>query len=172
MSAAGKPSALRAAALRVYKVLPKQLSHRIVHVLQPTFSAGAVAIIEYDGRVLALRQLHRRGWSLPGGLVDGGEQPRDTVIREVREETGLDIEPGSVMATHFVDDIKHIDVLFRVRCDREPQVRVSSEALEAGWFALDELPEPDESTRRIQQAVKLARLEPEPGYLIGEVPAD
>lgn len=163
---AANPSPLRMAALRVYKWLPVGISHRIVHAIQPTFTAGAVAIIEHDGRVLALRQAHRTGWSLPGGLIDGGEQPRDAVIREVREETGLTIEPGGAMATYFVPEIRHIDVIFRVHCETKPHVEVASEALESGWFALEELPEPDDSTRRIQHAVKLARVAPQPGHLV------
>lgn len=163
---AAAPSALRLAALRLYRLLPPGVSHHIVHAVQPTFTAGAVAIIEHEGRVLALRQAHRTGWSLPGGLIDRGEQPRDAVIREVQEETGLVIEPGGSMATYFVPEIRHIDVIFRVHCDGRPQVRVASEALESGWFALEELPEPDESTRRIQRAVRLARIAPVPGHVI------
>lgn len=166
MSAEDRPSPLKVVALRVFRVLPVGLSHRIVHTLQPTFTAGAVAIIEHEGRVLALRQHHRRGWSLPGGLVEAGEQAADAAVREVREETGLLIEPGNVVATHFVEDVRHIDVLFRIECDRRPEVTVSSEALEAGWFALDELPEPDDSTRRIQEAVRMARATPAVGRLL------
>ena len=84
----------------------------------------------------------------------------------MQEETGLVIEPGGSMATYFVPEIRHIDVIFRVHCDGRPQVRVASEALESGWFALEELPEPDESTRRIQRAVRLARIAPVPGHVI------
>ena len=40
---AERPGALRMAALRVYRMLPARLSHLIVHAMQPTFSAGAVA---------------------------------------------------------------------------------------------------------------------------------
>lgn len=164
---AERPGALRMAALRVYRMLPAGLSHHIVHAMQPTFSAGAVAIIEHDGRVLALRLAHRSGWSLPGGLIDAGEQPQDAVVREVREETGLDIEPGSVMATDFDPEIRHVDVIFRVVCDERPEVEVASEALESGWFALDELPHPDKSTRRIQRAVRLARQPSSVGRVVG-----
>ncbi len=47
-----------------------------------------------DGRVLLThlcRSMHRGRWTLPGGGLDFGERPRDAVVREIREETGLDI---------------------------------------------------------------------------------
>lgn len=165
---AAHPSSLRRVGLRVFKLLPARLSHAIVHTLQPTYTAGAVAIIEHEGRVLALRQLHRTGWSLPGGLIEKGEQAADAVVREVYEETGLRIDPGQVVATFFVPEFRHVDVIFRVVCDERPQVKVASEALKSGWFALDELPEPDASTRRIQRAVALARQTPRVGSVLTE----
>ena len=43
-----------------------------------------------DGRVLLCRN-HRGGWELPGGRPDPGERHEDCVVREVHEETGLDV---------------------------------------------------------------------------------
>jgi mutator protein MutT len=69
-------------------------------MLQREFPAaplvGVGAVIVQDGRVLLVQrgtEPARGRWSIPGGLIDIGESLTDAVIREVREETGLQVEP-------------------------------------------------------------------------------
>jgi ADP-ribose pyrophosphatase YjhB (NUDIX family) len=52
-----------------------------------------------DGRILLLNQDTDTGrsWSLPGGKMEEGETIRDALVREMREETGLDVEPGRLL---------------------------------------------------------------------------
>jgi 8-oxo-dGTP diphosphatase len=60
----------------------------------PLMGVGAVVI--RDGRVLLVRRGKeplKGHWSLPGGMLELGESLMDGVIREVREETGLTVEP-------------------------------------------------------------------------------
>lgn len=61
---------------------------------------GVGAVILRAGEVLIVRRANpplQGQWSIPGGALDLGEKLRDGVAREVREETGLDVEVGPVL---------------------------------------------------------------------------
>jgi 8-oxo-dGTP diphosphatase len=59
---------------------------------------AAYGLVLRDGRILLTRLASRisadERWHLPGGGVDHGEDPRDALVREIREETGLEAEVG------------------------------------------------------------------------------
>ncbi len=58
---------------------------------------GVAAVIHDDhGRVLVLRTVHGT-WSLPAGAIDPGETPREAVVRETREECGLEVLPVELL---------------------------------------------------------------------------
>jgi len=62
--------------------------------ISPLVGVGGVVVQE--NRVLLVqrgREPLKGQWSIPGGLIDVGESLREAVIREVKEETGLDVEP-------------------------------------------------------------------------------
>ncbi|MCC7495052.1 MAG: NUDIX domain-containing protein [Fimbriimonadaceae bacterium] len=55
---------------------------------------GCGALVRDEaGRLLFQRRSDDGCWSLPGGAMDPGERPAETVVREVHEETGLRVEP-------------------------------------------------------------------------------
>jgi ADP-ribose pyrophosphatase YjhB (NUDIX family) len=51
-------------------------------------------VVVEDGRILLLNQdADARSWSLPGGKLEDGETLAEALVREMKEETGLDVEP-------------------------------------------------------------------------------
>ena len=76
---------------------------------------GVGAVVVRDGKALIIKRAHepRKGeWSLPGGLLELGESLQDAARREIKEETGLDIEVGPVIETF---DRVHRDDQGRIR---------------------------------------------------------
>jgi 8-oxo-dGTP diphosphatase len=60
---------------------------------------GAV-ITDGHGRLLLIKRGHEPGaglWSLPGGRIEPGESDAEALVREMREETGLEVEPGPLL---------------------------------------------------------------------------
>lgn len=65
-----------------------------------------VAIRDETGRVLLIHKIDNDLWALPGGGHDIGERITDTAVREVREETGLDVEITRLVGTYT--DPRHV----------------------------------------------------------------
>lgn len=102
------------------------------------------AIIEIDsGIILIKRKNPPPGWAIPGGFVDYGETLEDAVIREAKEETGLDI--ALVRQLHTYSDPKRdprhhtVSTIFIVTASGNPVA--ADDALEVKIFTRDNLPE-------------------------------
>lgn len=57
--------------------------------------------IVFEGDAVWLRKNERNEWELPGGKIDKGEQPEETVVRELREELGFITEPIRVIQAYL-----------------------------------------------------------------------
>jgi ADP-ribose pyrophosphatase YjhB (NUDIX family) len=62
---------------------------------------GASAIVTDDqGRILLQRRSDNARWALPGGVMDIGESIGQAIVREVREETGFEVEPKDIVGVY------------------------------------------------------------------------
>jgi ADP-ribose pyrophosphatase YjhB (NUDIX family) len=123
---------------------------RVDHLNDPDAPAatslvpGASAIVaDGAGRILLHRRDDNELWSIPGGAMEVGERIADTVVREVKEETGLDVEPEAIVGIysnpqHVVEYAdgevrQQFSVCFACRVVGG-DLAVSDESLEVGFF--------------------------------------
>lgn len=66
--------------------------------------AASAIIKNKRGRILLHRRADNNLWALPGGTMEIGESIRETLIREVKEETGLDVEPTYIVGVYTDPD--------------------------------------------------------------------
>jgi 8-oxo-dGTP diphosphatase len=117
---------------------------------RPIVGVGAV-VLDAD-RVVLVKRAHpplQGEWNLPGGGVEVGETLADAIVREVREETGLDIEVGPIVEVldriHRAPDGRveyHyvlVDFLCRCRTIRAPAS--GTDAADAAWVKIADLSE-------------------------------
>ena len=133
----------------------------------PAPTACAVCVDD-QGRILLARraaEVFEGAWDLPGGFVAEDEHPLETIRRELREETGLDVEPeefvGIWMDRYSEDESgpSTLNLYWRARVvGGEPQA--ADDVSELRWFAPDDLPPPEEiAFRNVAQV--LARFRDE-----------
>ncbi|QZY53461.1 NUDIX hydrolase [Leucobacter tenebrionis] len=115
---------------------------------------AAYAVVERRGKILLThwRRGHLHGWTLPGGGLESGEDPRDAVVREVLEETGLEARVGKllgvdsrVMVREEVPEgsdpeLHTIRIVYRASVKDGPlQNEVDGSSDEARWVAIREI---------------------------------
>jgi 8-oxo-dGTP diphosphatase len=64
-------------------------------------SAGALFFDE-QGRLLLVKPTYKDGWEIPGGIVEHDESPKQACLREIREELGLDVTLGPLLAIDYL----------------------------------------------------------------------
>jgi len=112
--------------------------------------AAAAFVQDAAGRVLLQQRGDTGDWGLPGGGMELGERIDQTVVNEVREETGLQVEPLRLIGVYsddafwFVyphgDEVKVVSVLFECRVVGGELQADGHESLEVRFFPTDALP--------------------------------
>jgi len=135
--------------------IPPHVVHLREHVGHTLLLLPAAAAIVRDeaGRVLLIRRGDGRGWSLPGGLMEPGECVAEAIVREVWEETGLEVEPLRIVGvysdpayTHITypngDQVHFVSTTFECRVVGGTLRADGDESLDVAFFAPDALPTP------------------------------
>jgi len=130
-------------------------------LLLPGVSA---VVLDAEERLLLGRRTDTGRWSLPAGIVEPGEQPGTSMLRELREETCIEaridrlalLTAEAPMTYPNGDECQFISMVFRCTYLTGQATVGDEESTEVGWFELSALPELTErSHRRIACALPL-----------------
>lgn len=106
-------------------------------------------VVIYDpakGVVMVRRKNEPHGYALPGGFIDYGEQAEAAAIREMREETSLDVHLLGLLGVYSTPDRDprqhNMSVVFVGEARNPAALKAGDDAGEAAFYSLDYLPEP------------------------------
>ncbi|PGS46512.1 NUDIX domain-containing protein [Bacillus sp. AFS041924] len=110
------------------------------------------AIIEdQKGNILFIERKGKGGWSMPAGSIELGESIFECLVREVKEETGLEVLSAKVIAIYsnpkygqknkFGDEYQLFEFLFLVDEWKGSLIKNTEETNDAKFFKLDEIPQ-------------------------------
>lgn len=124
-----------------------ELKHRFV-LLQ---DGAAAIVVDKDSRILLQNRADRDKWGLPGGCQELGESFQETVIREIKEETNLNVKKEDLDLVEIVsgpsrrseypngDVVINNTVLYCIK-NYTGELKWDKESKDMKFFALDELP--------------------------------
>ena len=93
-----------------------------------------------DGRILGARSRGKDAWFLPGGKREAGESDEDAIVREIREELGVSLQPDSLRFLHVFEAQAHgrpEGVNVKMTCytgDYEGELSPMAEVEEIAWL--------------------------------------
>lgn len=115
----------------------------------PLWLPGVSAVVVDDGgRVLLTQRADNQRWAVVSGILEPGEEPGPAVLREIREETGVEAELVRVTSVDTAGPItypngdvaSYLDVCFLARAVSGDARVCDDENLDVRWFPADALP--------------------------------
>ena len=128
--------------LKIWRVLPIWMQVIASRIIRPLFQVFAAAVIfDEDKNILLVKSTYNRfhPWGMPGGGLEYGEHPEEAVIREVWEETHLNVCVEKLLSIHsWRPDRVGMYYLCRIVGGT---FSPSDEVSEFAYFSLDNLPD-------------------------------
>lgn len=147
-----------------YVLVVKRLIPNAIIPTAANHTLGVGAVVIHDNKLLVIKErISNVGFKLPGGHIDNCEMISTAVVREVKEETGIDVEFESIISLgHFYPHQFHKSNLY-ILCianakSYEINIEDTDEIIEAKWIDINEYLE-DDDVLSYSKAVVFAAIE-------------
>lgn len=149
--------------LRVNKLTELTKKHGIILFMQQRVVNGA--FIVHDGKFLIAKRSDNDTflpgiWEIPGGKLEFGEEPSVGALREIKEETGLDVELVTPLSVWSYGDnhegTQYIQIDYLCKIIDETNVKLSEEHSDFAWITFEELNNYEISPEMKKEILKFA----------------
>ncbi len=127
--------------LKIWRVLPLWVHIFGARVIRPRFQVAVAAIVfDEHGHILLFKHTYRKlEWGIPAGSLEHSESPEDAVIREFREETGMQIQVERLLTAISAKENDHVSLIYLCRIVGG-EFKPTFEIAEIRYFNLNDLP--------------------------------
>ena len=138
----------------------------LVYYMNPS-AATAAFIINSRGELLVVRRAKEPAkgtLDLPGGFVDIGETAEEGIVREIREETGLEVTECKYLFSrpniypYAGIDVHTLDMLFECKVNNEAEARAEDDAAELMWIPIEKINPEEFGLASIRKAIEIFSL--------------
>ncbi|MDP3953494.1 MAG: NUDIX hydrolase [bacterium] len=133
-----------------------------MEVLKSGYVQGSGAVVIRENKILLLQRKiepFAGHWAIPVGHLEKDESYEETVVREVKEETGLRVAHTIPLGVNVDDNNKFETHIFRVEVSGEPENLEPHKHTSLSWFSIDEIPNKIGSTTiKALELIKQSKL--------------
>ena len=121
-------------------------------------------VVMREDKILLVKETIDGKWSLPGGWADVGLTPSEVVVKEIKEESGLDVEAEKLLAVFdkkchpHPPEVYYVYKMFFLCREVGGDLKIGIETSDTGFFGIDELPELSENRNTESQILKMFDL--------------
>jgi len=126
---------------RIWRIFPMWMHILAAQIVRPKFLMAVSALVfDEQGRILLFKHTYRKlAWGIPAGGLEFKEQPKDAIVREFFEETGMTIEVVNLLLADSSPHFQHVSLVYLCEIVAG-EFRESHEISEIQYFEVDNLP--------------------------------
>ena len=122
------------------RLFSKQTHQKWIQKAPKRISSSGVMLEDADGRLLIVKANYKPYWTVPGGIIDEGETPKQAAAREVFEEVGIRIPERDLtfvlVADRISKNLQTYQFLFKAKLSEAAKKQIVLQATEIDEYAL------------------------------------